>query len=172
MIVPIFKNEKPYSVAVPTPYGSSINVKTGYYISGNYFNAFYRVNKELRLMPEGTKVPDNLLTCSYSVTPKVSPSTVVVSSRPVVDYANSQVPEPERVAAHIAEPVKNKGGRPKKTIQDATQDMWNDVNYVLPPASDVHKLTTEALTKLAIKLDVSKNLPRQEMIESIKLRLG
>ena len=50
--------------------------------------------------------------------------------------------------------------------------MWKDVTFVLPSASEVDGMSQEQLTKLATKLDVSRALPRTEMIQNIKIKLG
>lgn len=169
MSSPIFKNEKPYSVFVPTPYGSSTNVSPGKFISGTFFIPFYKSNRELKLMPVGTVVPVNMLVCSYDVKEKVTaPEAVAV----VVPPLRENITEPEKVAEHISEPLKNKGGRPRKSTEQAVQDMWKNVSYVLPSASEVDRMTTEDLQKLAGKVGVSKALPRQELVENIKFKLG
>lgn len=176
MTKPLFKNERPYSVSVPTPYGSSINVPTGKYVAGTYFNRFYASNRELKLMPEGSTVPANQIICSYDVVlpnaPTVQLPTIVNSAEVITIESVPSVSEPSRVDESIDEPKKNKGGRPRKSIAEAANEMWKDVTFVLPSASEVDTLSNEKLSSLAQKLEVSKGLPRTEMIQNIKLKLG
>jgi hypothetical protein len=180
MTSPILKNERTYNVFVPSPSGTSVKVPPGHYIAGTYFNTYYKASRELTLLPPDTVIPEKLLVCSYDrVTVVKQESTVtetVVDTRKEVALADLPVTVPDRVANIIAEPpVKNKGGRPKKTIAESTQemaDMWNGVTTVLPAANEVDKLSTSALEKLAKKLSVSPALPRKELVESIKSKLG
>lgn len=177
MSKPLFKNEQPYTVGVPTPYGSSINVPSGKYVAGTYFSRFYATNRELKLMPEGTVVPPSSIVCSYDVASPAVTTVVhptVVNTTPLIDPA-TVIPatvDQFRVEESIEEPKKNKGGRPKKTLQEAANEMWQDVTFVLPAASEVDKLPNDKLMALAQKLEVSKNLPRTELVNNIKLKLG
>ena len=173
MSKPLFKNEKPYNVAVPTPYGSSINVPPGKYIAGNYFNAFYARNRELRLMPPTLTVSPELIICSYEIKAPDEAKTGLVNTTPIADPVAVPVLDEEvKVPDIIAEPKKNKGGRPRKNLADSAKDMWKDVTFILPAASEVDKMSTEQLERVATKLNVSKALPRTELIETIKLKLG
>lgn len=174
MSQPIFKNDKPYNVAVPTPYGSSINVPPGKYVAGNYFNAFYATNRGLKLVPPGEVVPAQHIVCSYELNPHAQQKTSsVINTTPIPKVQEMPVNvEEEKVPDIIAEPKKNKGGRPRKNLADVANEMWKDVTYILPSASEVDKMSTDQLNKLANKLNVSKSLPRTELVESIKLKLG
>lgn len=168
MSTPVFKNSKPYTVGVPTPTGSSVNVLPGFFVQGTFFSAFYATNRELTLMDDGFVAPLKQLVCSYDR----ASSVPVVSTAPPVALDRTPTPEPERVSEIIEEPKKNKGGRPKKNLEEAAKDLWKGVNYVLPATHEVAGMKTEDLDKLAIKLGVSKALPREELIENIKLKLG
>ncbi len=181
MSQPLFKNENPYTISVPTPYGSSINVPSQKYVAGSYFNRYYAATMTLKLMPVGTVVQPNSIICSYELVTNPAPTTTVVQSS-VVNTA--PILDPQTVPVIMDKPVvsqsieeapinkKNKGGRPRRSISEAANEMWKDVTFVLPSASEVDGLSNEKLSSLAQKLEVSAGLPRTELIQNIKLKLG
>ncbi len=169
----IFRNDKPYVVSVPTPYGGSLSIPPGSSVAGDYFIAFHKQSPILTPVLPGEIVHPKSIVGEFN-SAKTKQRELEEKEQNTPSLEKLEIPQELSIPKDIAEPpVRNKGGRPpkKKTLEEAAKDLWKEVTFVQPDASDVDSMSKEDLSKLANKFSIPKTLSESAQRVAIKEKL-
>lgn len=159
MAKPLFRNDRPYRVQVPTPSGSGRIIAPGKCVEGDYFLSSWRANKQLTLLTESEAKKINRALIEISISVKESDSVM------------SEVTPPQMNLNEEAEKnkqVKEKNKEARKVLNQGLAD----TTLVLPTVEDMKKMKLPELKELAGKLNISSVGNREDIEEQIKKKMS
>lgn len=154
---PIFINNNPYKVQVPTPSGAGKIIPPGYAVEGGYFLSSWKKGAQLTKLSkeDAEKFDRGLLLISLDSN---DPSVPVESKDPAPELEKFSVPV-------FVEPKEE-----RKDLGTILQEAMGQMRTVLPSYNELRKMSFEELKEFASPYHITGYNSRQELLKMIRER--
>ena len=157
---PLFRNDKEYTIQIATPSGAGRGIPTGFYVEGDYFLDSWRQGTPITKVngQEAESIDRSLILLSISTD------------------ENGKFPQESRTLNlekdTVGKPIPEyKLEEPKKDLEQVFAEAMGEVNKLMPTPSELEKMSSEALVKLATKYGISGSGNRQSLIQLLKAKI-